>query len=258
MAWRNIRLYYAHAARAAGASGISSNATFSTPKDHLIDDRGGIITRLSSGANNYIQIDRGAPSSTLNKLYIPAGHELSGCTIKLESDDNSGFSSPLTMLADTAITNNLAINYDTANSGERYLRLTMITSGTWGLGELIISQQRALSRGPETSWTDETVYPAAVYEKRTGARPAAEFGSPLRAMAFDFRRVDPADLAFFTGLELAVGVTRPFLLDAPFDDGGTIWCSLTGPISREFDSKNPIGESQRYYRQRMSVLEWAS
>lgn len=259
MAWRNIRLYYLHAARVVGSANITSNVSFSTSKDFLVDDRGGMITRLATGTNNYIQLDRLSASTNINKLFIPAGHELGGCTIRLESDDNSGFASPTTMLAATAIpAGSAAINYDVTASGERYVRLTMETNGTWGLGELYLSQQRTLVRGPEPGWSDRYVYPAEIFAKRTGARPAAEFGTRLRSLEFSFRRIEPADFAFWAALESTVGITRPFLIDTPYDDGGTIWCSLLGAIERDIDSQNPAGEADRYYRQRVSLLEWAA
>lgn len=257
MAWRNLRLYYLHAARSAGSANITTNGTFTTSKDFLVDDRGSLITRLSTGTGRYIQIDRLTPSTNINKLYIPAGHELNGCTIKLESDDNSGFSSPTTMLASTAISSSAPINLDVTASGERYVRLTMETNGTWGLGELILSQQRAPSRGP-AEWIDDYFYPSLIYEKRSGARPAAEFGSRLRELEFSFRRVGESDMAYWLALESTVGMTRPFLIDAPFDDGGTIWCSLLSPIDPVFDSRVPQSESEKVYRFSASVREWAS
>lgn len=258
MAWRNIRLYYLHAARAVGSANITSNVSFTTSKDFLVDDRGGSICRLASGTNNYIQLDRLVAGTTINKLYIPAGHELNGCTIRLESDDNSTFSSPATMLAATAISSSAAINYDVTGSGERYVRLTLQTAGVWGLGELYLSQQRTLVRGPESGWRDEYFYPAQVFEKRTGARPAAEFGTRLRSLGFSFRNVGINDLAFWSALESTVGITRPFLMDLPFDDEGSIWCSLDQPISRTFDPKVPEGPSGKLYAQTVSVMEWAA
>ena len=258
MAWRNIRLYYLHAARVAGSANITSNVSFTTSKDFLVDDRGSSICRLASGTGNYIQLDRLTPSTNINKLYIPAGHELNGCTIRLESDDNSGFSSPTTMLAATAISGSAAINYDVTASGERYVRLTFETAGVWGLGELYLSQQRAPARGPEHRWKDQYVYPSQVFEKRTGARPAAEFGSRLRELGFSFARIDSTDLVYWKLLEATVGLTRPFLLDAPFDTGGTIWCSLLSPLDFEFDSGNPQAEANPIYRFSAEIREWAA
>ena len=263
MAWRNVQLYYQHAARTAaiavGDTAITSNATFTTPKGHLVDDRAGIRTALSSGANNYIQVDTGPASPpTVDHLFIPAGHNLNGCSIKLESDDNASFTTPTTMLGSTAITGSAAISLDVTSSAERYYRLTFITSGTWQISELFLTRKQTLSRGPDQGWEDGYVFPVEIYAKRTGARPAAEFGSKLRVLEFEFKRVGETDYAQFAALLNAVGTTRPFLLDVPFDTSGQIWCSLLAPLETNSDKPNEQATGERRYRVRMRVQEWAA
>ncbi len=261
MAWRNIQFSHLHAARDAGSAAISTGTSFETSKDFLIDDRGGSLCRLgATSANQYIQIDRGAAGlNEIDRLYIPVGHNLNGCTIRLESSASVGMGSPTTMLAATAVVTTTALAYSLTSSTQRYVRLTFQTSGTkWAIGELVLGHIRTPNRGPDAGWTDDYSYPVQIFEKRTGARPAAQFGPRRRVFEFTFRRVTTTELVYFLTLLGVVGITRPFLFDPPFDHEPTLWVSLVDSYRMVLDSKVPEVYTYPHYQLTFSIAEWAA
>ena len=107
MAWRNPRYAFQHAIRDSGVSSITviPSADADYPVDYLIDDRAGSLFKFdSSSGSSLIRIDRGAGSlEAVDRIIIPAGHNLDTKDIIVEDDDNVNFNSPATLLASTTV-----------------------------------------------------------------------------------------------------------------------------------------------------------
>ena len=95
MAYRAMRASHVHAAREVGAAAITVSDTAHTdfPEDNLIDDRAATRFMWSgSVVNPTIDIDLGSgPDTGLNRLIIPANHNIESITV--QEDDDSGYGS---------------------------------------------------------------------------------------------------------------------------------------------------------------------
>jgi len=107
MAWRNPRYMFQHAARDAGASALTPDpaADSDFPIDYLIDDRAGSLFKFgSSSASAKIEIDRGTGTlEAVDRIIIPAGHNLDTKDIIVEDDSDVNFGSVATLLAATTV-----------------------------------------------------------------------------------------------------------------------------------------------------------
>lgn len=263
MAWRNARYCILHAAREVGAAGISTGSTFSTtqPKDHLIDNRAGSLTTFTAtSSTHYIQIDRGAGATAINRLWIPAGHNFAGWDIRLRADDDVAMGSA-TLLIDPAgdglSVGSGAIDIDFTSNTERYVRLDWPNETTINpaLGELLLTITRTLTTGPEPGWTDELTPNTRLQELRGGGQAALVEGADQRSFELRYRAVsDTTDLALFDDL-VALGLSAPLLFDPPYDDEASVWCRLQEGIRRVQDPQVPATSNARQTQIDVRLLE---
>lgn len=258
MAWRNPQYNFVHAVRTAGAASITPTpaAAAGFPVDNLIDDRAGSLFKFtSSGAGSTLVIDRGAGSlDAIDRLLIPAGHNITG-TIDLEADDNAGFTSPTALLTNEAVATGL-IDETFASNTERYLKITFDATGTWEITQLIFTEKRTTTRGPNPlpGWPDQLIDNTLLFPKASGVVAALELGADRRRIQYDYRVLESADELVFSDLWTECATARPFFLDPAYDDETPIWVRLVEPIERRLDTVAPQSDSRKYFR-RLIMLE---
>ncbi len=264
MAWGNPKWYFLHAARAAGASLISAQNTFATDTEHfLIDDRlGSLCTFTGAATDHHIQIDRGAGTlEEIDRLIIPVGHNFNGENVRIRTDDNAGFSSPISILSQTAITSagliNLAATSGTAGDRTaRYVRFDWPASSStnWTIPELILTRERTTTRGPDPRWRDEKRSTSEDFQKASGVISTLQPGVDLRFIEMDYRIVKAADFAVFDELLDANGTSIPFYLQPAYTTESLVWMKMESAVRRNHDEPAPAAndESKRYV---LSMLE---
>ena len=263
MAWRNPRYAFQHAARDAGLSAITptpvEDADF--PADYLIDDRAGSLFKFdSSSASAKIEIDRGAGTlEAVDRILIPTGHNLGTMDIIVEDDDNSGFTSPATLLASTTVAAGW-IDEAMTSGNQRYLRIRIIGTGTWEIPELIFTRTRTLTRGPEPRWPDLKRSNTLTFEKESGAAALLSLGPDRRVFEFTYRNVDDGDatldLALLLALIDSVGTDRPFIVDPPFDTESALWMVRASDGRDGHEGALPAATDVPVKRLTLSLIEW--
>lgn len=259
MAWRNFRLAFLHALREAGASAISTaNAVATTqPVERLFDGRHGVNFAFDSSESDHdIVVDRGASPEAIDRMVIPAGHNLDGATLVLEGDTTSGFSTP-TSLVSEAVAEGL-IDIDFSSNSEQYVRLSFTGTGQWELPELWLTRTRTMAAGPEPIWGDELRHNALYFSKAGGEDAAVELSASRRAFSFDLRSLPAADDSLIQELIAAVGVSRPFLLDPPFDDEPVRKMRIDFDVRATFDNPIPASNNLKARRYPLTVVDHLS
>lgn len=266
MAWRNPQYSFLHAARTAGVSALSSNNTIAAafPLDNLIDDRAGSLTKAdASAADHYLQLDRGAGGlEELAHLFIPAGHNLNGIDIRVQTATDAAMTVPTAILAtvDPATTGliDLAMTGGTeAQRRRRYVRLDFPNDNfTFELPQLVYSRERTTTRGPNPlpGWSDRLVDNTLLFPKSSGVVAALELGADRRRIEYEYRFLETADELVFSDLWTECATARPFFLDPAYDDEAAIWVRLVEPIDRRLDTIAPKSDA-RAYRRRLIMLE---
>ena len=263
MAWRAPRYCLLHAARDAGASAITSANAFETaePKEHLIDDRAGSLARFAaSAADHYIQIDRGAGLAleAIDRMWIPPGHNFEGVTLRLRSADDAAFTSGVTALAEDEAdeTSEQAIDRTATSSTQRYVRLDFpLDSGTWQLGELVLSRTRTTVRGPARGWQDELAANVESLALRSGAEAVLVQGVNRRRIALPYRDVTEAAALTLLNALAVLGPAYPVLVDPAFDSELAVWMRLIDGVSRLQDPQVPAATNQQQTQYDLELLE---
>lgn len=263
MAWRAPRYGILHAARLSGLASITGlNAWSATePKDHLIDDRAGSLARFAASDNDhYIQIDRGAGTlEGITRLWIPAGHNWAGADYRLRAATDSGITTSVDTLVATVASpsDGSAIDQSFASNTKRYIRLDWpAETGQWALGELVLTNTRTTTRGPEQGWEDSVAHNVLVQALESGAEAALVLGADRRRFDFRYRDVkDSADLTLFADLIEDCGLSHPFLLDPPFDTEAVVWARLQRDVENIQDPRLPAATGSPQRQLRLSILE---
>ena len=221
MAWRAPQYAYLHAARDVGVASITPNASFTAGDEkYLIDDRchdaESVFAWSDSAANHTIDIDLGSDYVTgLDRLYVP-NHDITS-TWTLTEDTASDFSADPQVRGGGSFVAGTDFDGPIATPTEdRYLRLTIISSGAWSLGQLWLSTTVTTTAGPEQGWTDElypnvTQLPSGDSIQDDVDQAFYEFTYPAAGAAA------AADKTALEALVAAVSTYRPFLLDPPYD-----------------------------------------
>jgi len=238
-----------HALRLAGDSAvtITGAAAAGFAKTRLLDSRHDAVFRWSAAqANHAITLDRGAGFAALPALdhfIIPSGHNFAGASAEVQSDDNSGFTSPTTRWTGTLPAGLVSDAFATSSS-ERYLRLIVSTSGQWELAEFMPTVLRTPSTvtGPDPEYDDDLVPNYFETTLRSGNVYRLELGDDVREFAPRFRALTTADRATLDTLwtDTARGL-YPLWYGPPDDAEPVLPCHLVGEYRRKQDSPNPIG-----------------
>jgi hypothetical protein len=250
MPYRNPIYAFLHAARDAGAAAISTNNAFApNAAAFLVDDQAGALgTFTDPETNHQIDLNRGAAGlEELTSLIIPEGHNLNGSNIRVQTDDNPGFSSPTVIKASTAISSaqqiiaGLTIGGETARRYQ-YVRLDFPSSGSINpeLPELIYTAQRTTSRGLEPGWLDMLAHNTLEFPKESGAEAALALGPDRRILEYRYRDViEAADFALFDELLAECGTARPFWLWPPWTEEAPLWVRLAANVRQQQDPSVP-------------------
>jgi hypothetical protein len=273
MAWRVPRFAYLHALRDAGASAITGLNDFHAdfPKTRLIDERSSVNTKFNASASDhYIQVDRGSPTRTgINRLFIPSGHNFTLTTnLRLRADGDAAMSTPTTLIDDTVLygetgggkfvgTGDIDIPF-TLNS-ERYVRLDWPSqTDQWELPELWLSQTVwPLTRGPEPNWTDQKIDNAVSIPKSSGESPVIVLGAKQREFILNYARGDTQDSAVLEIVFNAVGLSRPFIFDPPYDDEAAVVVKFVESMRVTWDHPVPTAavKTKRFTMHLLESLE---
>ena len=243
MAWRSPRFGILHAARDAGAAGVTGANAFSTTqtKDHLLDDRAGTLTTFAATASDhYIQVDRGAAGlEAIDRLWIPLGHNFSGWDVQLASSTTGAFAGEETQRINHATTYTVGgagglsvpatqLDFTFTSSDDRYWRMDWPNEVTINpaLGELLLTRTRSTVRGPEPGWSDNIEANVQTTALASGVRPVLVNGADNASYAFNYRAVDDVtDQAIFD-LLVTTGLNNPILLDPPYDTNTSVWVQV--------------------------------
>jgi hypothetical protein len=223
----------------------------------LIDDRAGsLCTFAGSAADHYYQIDRGATGlDAITRLIIPSGHNLGGNTITLQADDDVAFGSATALLTTSAVAAGL-IDKTFASNQERYLRLSINGTGTWAVPELVFTNTRTTTRGPEQGWVDMLLHNTLDFTKESGSIASLALGADRRLFELTYRDVIlTADLLVFSDLISTCGTSKPFWVDEPFTGSDPIWMKLTEDSRQVQDPAIPAATDAPQKRIELSMLE---
>jgi hypothetical protein len=219
----------------------------------------------ASDNDHYIQVNRGSGSEpAITRLFIPSGHNFSATTdIQLRGDSTDDMSgSPITLIAYDGSgadvgTGDIDITF-TSNQSQ-YVRLDWppAQAGQWELPELWLTDTVTLTDGVVPDWTDEYVYSAITLEKGSGESPVIETGAPRRFFEFTYQRLGATDTAALEALITAVGISKPFLFDPPYDDEAALVVRLARPPRTTWDHPVPTAgiKTKRFDLQMIQVLE---
>jgi hypothetical protein len=273
MTWQNFSYSFLHAARDAGASAITSDGTFASAggvaqasKYFLIDDRAGSLATYEAAANPppYVQIDRGAAGEELTRLIIPEGHNLNGKTVRVLTSNTGAFAGEqIVVLGTTSVTSTGIIDEEIAlgTAAQRqyqYVRVDHATSGSWNpeIPELILTNQRTPSIGPERNWTDYLRHNTLDFPKQSGAVASLSLGADRRFVELLYRHVDDSDdLDIFSELIATCGTSKPFWLDLAFTGDDPVWMKLTEDSVQRLDRAAPGSPDSARPEIPLSMLE---
>lgn len=242
MAFRAPRYSHLHAFRTRGIANLSlgtgaADADF--PLDNLIDDRGGLLFKLSSAGALELECDLGGTVSQLARLIIPAGHNIDA-EIIVEQDGESAFMSPTPLLTFTPTLGEQIDKVITASS-QNFLRINIVsTAKAWELSECVFTKVVTLLRGPdwEANPTDESRFNFTRLNQPTGISPTIKDGNAQRLLEYEYREVDDVDGTDLTKMEALiddVGMDKPFWVDPqsfstpPETDEPALWMKFDRP-----------------------------
>ena len=254
MAFRLPRYSFLHALRAAGSSALTVSVAEVTgfPKVRLLDGMHQPLAKFVSGAGVTFTLDRGAAGlEVIDRLILPAGHNLAGATtIAVTSDDNSGFTTPTTMLAAVAVAAG-QIDKNLTGSTERYVRLTVAGTGAWELPELWFTRYRVFTdtqNALDPKWADQYVPSLVRANFPSGVTATLELGDPKRAFEFTHRKLSGADLAIYDELAAAIRYGRDaFWIDPPDDTELPVCMECAAVPTRTQDHPIPVSGTTYTY-----------
>lgn len=253
MAYRNPAFLVANRVAVAGAAAISSS-TLATGegKERLVDGRLARLARFNAAAaNQFLEVDLGSALSS-NRLVIPAGHNLSGCSIELRA---GAATNPATVIASVTPASSALVDVSFGAASHRFWRLVFITSGQWALGEWVLGTYAQTTTGVVSTWGNTIREPVLVETFPTREASILE-GPARRELALEHRALTGADLATYDAV-LASGRSSAFW-HWPVDDAlGPLLVKLSDAPRREQDSPNPKGTGTTY-KVALELLEQAS
>ena len=249
MAFRNIRLGFLNAYREAGIANVTSEQTQDAlyPIDNIMDDSASrtFRTNVSLGTHRII-VDRGlgwAALRGIDRIYIPAGHNLTG---NLEVKDDSAIdfvTTPATLLTATAVSTTVgeAFQDEFTASTQRFVGVNFTSTGLWHIPEIILSETRTFVRGASMDDAIDTLEHQNLFiQHGNGAITVIELGGDRRRFEATWHNMHDADLTLLEEFIAEVGTSRPFLIDPPSfsatpdTDEPTRWVRLAGDVQRRW------------------------
>lgn len=237
-AYQSPSFAWLHALRDAGAAGITvvdalvtSPASAATPKTWLIDNQSRRLVTWSAAGLKTIDIDRGAnPRGTVGRLIIPAGHNLQGCSITVQSNV-AGFGTPTALFLWSRLRGTVLIEQATTTihpgvfvldfieSASRYLSVEIGGKGTLvpQLGELWLTCRETPTDGFEHGYEYDQVPNVASATLPSGAIATLERGPLRRTLKADTWRITGGDRRLYDRMIADCGgPLRPVWIDSTF------------------------------------------
>lgn len=262
MTWQNFQYAFLHAARDAGAANLFafSSRADGHPLAFAIDDRAGsYVTFAAASASQYIQMDRGAAGlEAIERLIIPAGHNLDGVEVRVRSATDVGITAGVTLLVDSVTMDAGIVDEDfDASSTQQYVRIDFPNDNFKPqITQLVYTRTRTTTRGPEQGWVDMLRHNTLDFPMESRAIASLSLGADQRFFELAYRDVrDSADLAVFSELLAEVGTSRPFWVDEPFTDADPIWMKLTEDSRQLQDPEAPAATDEPKKQIELSMLE---
>lgn len=241
MAYSNPAYGILHAGALAGSAAITPKYATAAGfgKERLIDSRSALLCRFSaSQANHDVEIDRGAGTlEAVDRCWIPAGHNLSGATVRVYS---GGTSPASTLRGSSAVSGSGAIDFGFTSNTDRYVRVLFDGTGQWELGELWITRRRTTTRGLDPGWGAPSIVPAQITEMPT-REISTLLGPARRVFGFSYHDVDDggADATLLDDVA-ALGRAAAFLFWPPASSALPFVAKLLEDGDREQDSPVPV------------------
>lgn len=246
MSYRAPYFYSLHAIREAGAVTLAGDAAEGGfPEERLWDSRIDSLFKFDgTTAGNDVTVDRGAGSLvTLDTTVIPIGHNLNGCTIRIDVSATGSFSGEEdTVFGPTAIATDALLELSWASgSALRHVQTVFETAGTvWSLAELMHTTQRLTTIGPLARIRDDLVPSMFETSLVSGLRFRVEKGDPRLLASLTFRGVPEAERAALYDLLFSESSSFVFpIWYASPEDGDVIRYMFVDRMGVEQDSPAP-------------------
>jgi hypothetical protein len=259
VAYRNPAFIARHYAAEKGVSFITTNHAAATGfgKERLVDYRSSTNFKFAASQSDHwieFQLFNPEPGPPVNRLIIPAGHNLSGSTVTVKSGSVSNPGS--TRASGVAGSGLFSLSWaEQSESESRYWRIEFSGSGQWELPELWLGRYRQVATGPRPAWELPLYTPAVV--RAYASREAVLLAGPSRRrFQLDHVGLAGTDLAIYDEV-LALGVALPFWFYAPDD-------ALADPIlmrlseDGERTQDHPSPQAGPTYTVRLRALEQKS
>jgi len=259
VAYRNPAFISRHYGAEVGVAAISSSvaAAAGFGKERLIDYRLGNNFKFSTvAAGHWVEFDLGALGGVaVNRLIMPAGHNLVGITINTKS----GASSPATTSRGSTNAGAGLSDFTLTESTDRYWRIEfgVAASDDWEMPELWLGRYRQTTTGIVQSW--EAPWLSPVVRREFPSRESMLVTAPARRRwELEHKGLTGTDLAIYDEL-LPLGVGVPFWFYPPDD-------AVTGPLlmlleddgDREQDHPVPNGAAGPSYEVSLAMREQTS
>lgn len=242
MTYRNPAFLVRNRVADAGAAAITSSTTATGQgKERLIDSRIAKLARFNaSGANQYFEVNFGAAVS-IDRMIIPVGHNLNGCSIELRADTTA---TPTTV-RDSFTAGAGLIDRSFAAISYQYWRIVFVTSGQWELGEWVLGDYQQTTEGIAQAWQAPRLSPVKVREFPSREALLIE-AAVRRRFEMTHEGCNAADLAVYDEV-LDRGVGRPFWFWPPDDAlASPLFVRLEEDGGREQDHPVPKASGPTY------------
>ena len=242
MAYRNPAYLVRNRVADAGAAAISSSTTATGQgKERLIDGRIAKLARFNAAAaNQFFEVDFGAAVS-IDRMVIPVGHNLNGCSVELRAGSATNPASVI----DSFTAGTTAIDRSFGAASHRYWRIVFVTSGQWELGEWVLGDYQQTADGVAQAWQAPRKSPVRVREFPSREALLIE-AAVRRRFVLTHEACSSADLATYDDV-LDRGVGRPFWFWPPDDAlASPLLMRLEDDGDREQDHPNPKASGPTY------------
>lgn len=250
-----------HAARIAENAAMTPAAAAGFPAYYLHDGGASHIAKFgSSGANSRIDIDRGAGTlATLDRLVIPAGHNLGAQTVTVYGSATGAFAGEQTTLHTFSSAAGLVNAILATPSAHRYLRTVFAGTGTWELGELWLGRTVTFAQGNASAWSDPFQPNLLNYVFDSGVTASNELGPAVRRLSFAWDGLgvrDQGDIALMEEVLADINYGQhTFWFQAPESTEPLRLVRLDQPYSRSQALRNPRASGFNAFAYGLSMIE---
>jgi hypothetical protein len=215
-----IKLCYRNILETSTVTVTTENASY--PAYRLYDrDIGRLFKGDSTPANFYITLDQGGTISyEVDRLLIPAGHNLDGLALKLQySADN--FSSDNHDAASWTQSGSGLIDKAFTAQTEQYWRLNIAAPALApSLAEIFLTKQYTFQRNPSWGFDEGTQKNIAREEALSGKVQKVKWGETRRHRRYDLTRVASAQKTDLENFDMGVDGMKSFYIE---DTGGAVF-----------------------------------